>query len=120
MAATNIQTPAARRTDPATSHATAALITGTGQRQTHVRILAEVVANNPGMTSAELAFMLADKHPQLNRHETARRLADGKGTVVRQGIARKCRQCHRACVTWWPTEAALRLYGPDADQPEVH
>lgn len=115
-AATNIQTPAARNTDPETSHMAAADVTASGKRQTRIRILAEIVANNPGLTSAEIAFMVADKHPDLTRHEVARRLADGKGTVVRQGIARKCRRCERACHTWWPTEAALRLYGADGSE----
>lgn len=111
MAATNIQTPSARANDPASSHAAGSDVTRTGKRQTHIRQLAEIVAQNPGMTSAEIAFMVADKFPELTRHEVARRLADGKGTVVVQGDMRKCKACRRACVTWWPTQSALQAYG---------
>lgn len=109
IAATNIQTPAARRTDPASSHLAAAEVTKSGQRQTHIRQLAELVANNPGQTSAELAFIAADSHPHLTRHECARRLPDGAGTMFTRGESRKCRQTNRLCITWWPTDAALQL-----------
>jgi len=109
---TNIQTQAARNTDPITSHMAADDVTVSGKRQTHVRILSEIVANNPGMTSAEIAFMVSDKHPDLNRHEVARRLADGKGCTLRQGVSRKCRRSNRMCITWWPTESCLKVHGP--------
>ena len=122
---TNIQTQAARNSDPLTSHLAADGVTVTGKRQSHIRILSEIVANNPGMTSAELAFMVADKHPELNRHEVARRLADGRGCTLRQGVSRKCRRCNRMCVTWWPTEACLNAYctdqaGGDLDSAGSH
>jgi hypothetical protein len=110
---TNIQTQAARNSDPITSHMAADDVTVTGKRQSHIRILSEVVANNPGMTSAEIAFMISDKHPDINRHEVARRLADAKGCTLRQGVSRKCRQSRRMCITWWPTETCLRTYCPD-------
>lgn len=110
---TNIQTQAARNSDPISSHMAADEVTTTGKRQTHIRILSEIVANNPGMTSAEIAFMVSDKHPDLNRHEVARRLADGKGGALRQGVSRKCRRSNRMCITWWPTECCLKMYCPD-------
>jgi hypothetical protein len=111
---TNIQTQAARNSDPIGSHMAADDVTASGKRQSHIRILSEIVANNPGMTSAEIAFMVSDKHPDLNRHEVARRLADGKGGALRQGVSRKCRQSNRMCITWWPTERCLKMYCPAA------
>ncbi|MCH2040306.1 MAG: hypothetical protein MK185_06695 [Saccharospirillaceae bacterium] len=110
MVATNIQTPAARATDPKSSHIAAAEMNKTGKRQTHIKQLAEVVASNPGKTSAELAFIVADAHPHLTRHEVARRLPDGEGQVFTRGEARKCTQTNRLCITWWPTEAAKAEY----------
>jgi hypothetical protein len=107
---TNIQTQAARNSDPITSHMAADDVTLSGKRQSHIRILSEIVANNPGMTSAEIAFMVSDKYPDLNRHEVARRLADGKGTTLRQGVSRKCRRANRMCITWWPSEKCLKTY----------
>lgn len=98
---TNIQTPAARRHDPETSHLAAAEVTRSGKRQTHIRMLAELLEVYAGHTSAELAFMVADKHPELNRHEVARRLADGKGVVFIQGPKKMCSATHRMCMTWF-------------------
>ena len=115
---TNIQTQAARNSDPISSHIAAGDVTASGKRQTHIRILSEIVANNPGMTSAEIAFMVSDKHPDLNRHEVARRLSDGKGTTLRQGVSRKCHRANRMCITWWPTKSCLRTYCPDAVDAE--
>jgi hypothetical protein len=102
---TNIQTQAARNSDPITSHMAANDVTTSGKRQTHIRMLSEIVTRNPDMTSAEIAFMVADKHPELTRHEVARRLADCKGTTLRQGASRKCKQSNRMCITWFPMES---------------
>jgi len=102
MKATNIQTQAARSTDPETSHMAAEEVTKSGKRETHIKILTDVVNDNPGMTSKEIAFMLQDKYPELDRHEVARRLADAKGCSLQQGTVRKCRLAKRMCVTWWP------------------
>lgn len=115
IAATNIQTPAARRNDPESSHLAAAGVTKSGKRRTHIRQLAELVVNNPGQTSAELAFIAADVHPHLTRHECARRLPDGAGTMFTRGESRQCRQTNRLCLTWWPTDAAQELYGQSVE-----
>ena len=110
FAATNIQTPAARSIDPKSSHIAAAEMNRCGKRQTHIRQLAEVVVNNPGRTSAELAFIIADVHPHLNRHECARRLPDGEGGMFVKGVTRMCTITNRNCITWLPTEAAKNQY----------
>lgn len=109
--ATNIQTPAARNTDPKSSHLAAAEMNKTGKRQTHINQLAQVVVANPGKTSAELAFIVADAHPHLTRHEVARRLPDGEGQVFFKGESRKCSQTNRLCITWWPTTEAVKQFG---------
>lgn len=102
---TNIQTPAARRYDPETSHMAAAEVTRSGKRHTHIRMLADVLEIHSGRTSAELAVIVAAKHPELDRHEVARRLADGKGVVFMQGPKRLCSKTNRMCVTWFLKQA---------------
>ncbi|HBA34860.1 MAG TPA: hypothetical protein DCZ12_12065 [Gammaproteobacteria bacterium] len=124
--ATNIATPAARSGDPASSHAAADAVTGSGRRQTHIEVLEKYLAFfGAGLTSAELANRLVDSNPELNRHEVARRLADGKGLSFENVPAgddlfadgepvrnmRRCAVTGRSCLVWYPTAKALLKYG---------
>lgn len=126
MTATNIATPAARATDPATSHMAADAATASGLRQSHIQQLEVVLCMYPdGRTSAEIAHIVADKFPDLNRHEVARRLADGMGISFDNVPAgelrvaagepvrnvRKCAVSGRSCLVWYPTAALLASYG---------
>lgn len=98
----NIQTPAARATDPDPSHAAADEVTRNGRRHANRVTVAKVVADHPGYTSRELAY-----HCTLERHEVARRLSECEtaGDVIR-GEARQCRIGGRSVTTWWPVSAA--------------
>lgn len=90
-----ISTPAARASDPATSHEAADHVTTTGTRQRHVEIVIRAVSANPGLTSLELAEVCG-----LERHEVARRTADAETAgAIRKGPAK--RQTNgRSAVTW--------------------
>jgi len=123
--ATNIQTQSARRGDPITSHLAAAEVTASGKRQCHIEQLESVLVTYPdGLTSAEIALMVADAYPHLTRHEVARRLPDGMGTSF-QNVpagspltaagepirdARKCAASGRLCLVWYPTQALINKY----------
>ena len=124
--ATNIATPAARSGDPSSSHAAAEAVTGSGRRQTHIEILEKHLAFfGAGLTSAELAKRLSGKHPELDRHEVARRLSDGNGTCFQNVPAgmdlfaegepvrnmRLCSATGRSCLVRYPTAKALLKYG---------
>ena len=93
---TSIQTPAARNTDPRTSHMAAEAMTKSGKRQSNIEKCFKAVLDNPGSSSAKIA-----KVTGLDRHEAARRLADLKGLRVKQGAPEYCDVCKRECVTWW-------------------
>ena len=92
-----IETPAARRTDPRTSHEAAERVTQSGVRQNQARIVLAAVHMSPGLTSAELAERLS-----VNRQMPARRLPELKtAELVEQGPIRKCTIAGKNAVTWW-------------------
>lgn len=93
-----VETPAARATDPATSHSAAEDVTRSGQRATNQRIVASTVAAHPGCTSRELTLYCS-----LDRYEIARRMSEcvTAGTVAR-GKSRECAIGKRAATTWQP------------------
>ena len=93
-----VETPAARRTDPATSHAAAAEVTRTGVRGHQQRQVAAAVREWPGRTAAELA-----KLASMDRYAVSRRLPEcvTAGGVLR-GEARRCEVNGRDAQTWWP------------------
>lgn len=94
----NIQTPAARETDPETSHIAADKITKSGERKLQQERVADAVRRWPGCTSAELAEKM-----RADRTMPARRLKEIEtaGAVVR-GHARYCDVRNTKAVTWWP------------------
>ena len=93
-----IETPAARSTDPQSSHDAADLHMARGLRQTHIAVVADAVRACPGLTSAEIAARSC-----LERHEAARRLPDAMTAgVVRKGPARVCTMSGKLVTTWWP------------------
>lgn len=92
------EVPAARTTDPETSHEAADLVTRTGKRATHQLLVLDCVRRMPGMTYHHIAVQTG-----LERHEAMRRLGDLKGSappLVRHGEPRIVNG--RPCVTWWP------------------
>jgi hypothetical protein len=97
--ARQVETPAARRTDPHTSHLAAEQITASGQRgQQQAQAIAAVRAF-PGKTSFELAM-----ETKLDRYMLARRLPECvTAGAVRKGPARTCSITGRQATTWFPT-----------------
>lgn len=90
--------PAARATDPVTSHLSAAEHTDSGKRGRHIGIVIDAVRRHPGKTSAEIAPLCG-----LERHEVARRTADAEhARAIRKGEIRRCNTSGRSAVTWWP------------------
>jgi CRP-like cAMP-binding protein len=95
-----IETPAARATDPDTSHIAAAEHTASGKRGTIFAIVVVLVRARPGHTSAELA-----RYTDLTRHEVARRLPEGETAgAIRKGEKRRCAVNGTLAMTWWPQQ----------------
>lgn len=94
-----VETPAARRSDPITSHVAAEQITASGARGQQQAQASAAVRAFPGLTSFELAM-----RTNIDRYTLARRLPEcvTAGTV-RKGEARKCSITGRQALTWWPT-----------------
>jgi predicted transcriptional regulator len=95
--------PAARATDPATSHQAAAEITADGTRAAQQQRVLDGVVRCPGLTSRELAQRLG-----MDRHAVARRLPELEGVdLVQKGPVRRCSIGERAAVTWAPFVAPV-------------
>jgi hypothetical protein len=103
-----IETPAARSTDPVTSHLAAEAITKSGERQRQIDIIAAFVRENPGLTSKEIA--VAMDREGIDRYTTGRRLPDAEGIYVKRGAARRCTASKGMplCITWWPLKRKYR------------
>lgn len=101
----NVQTPAARSTDPNASHDAAAHITASGARGAQQQMAAKAVEQYPGLTSLELA-----KRSSMCRFVLARRLPEciTAGTVKR-GQERRCSVSGRLACTWHPPQAEEQL-----------
>lgn len=95
MEALNVQTPAARNSDPLTSHMAAQHMNHTGARAKQQQEVLAAVRKHPGMTSSELAQATG-----VDRYMLARRLPELAPAVVK-GEARKCQVSGRQAVTWW-------------------
>jgi hypothetical protein len=95
-----IETPAARNSDPETSHLAAEQHTRSGKRAHQQHLATAAVRAFPGKTSFELAMATG-----LDRFMLARRLSECEtaGTVKR-GVAVECTVTRRKALSWWPTE----------------
>ncbi|WP_201168342.1 MarR family transcriptional regulator [Halorhodospira halophila] len=95
-----VQTPATRKHDPASSHHAEREITGSGARAAQQRQAAEAVRQNPGVTSSELA-----RRSGIDRHTLGRRLPECEtaGAVIR-GTQVRDPETGRLGVSWWPAE----------------
>jgi hypothetical protein len=97
-----VETPAARASDPFTSHLAAAKVTGSGVRADQQRRAAAAVRQWPGCTSMELALKA-----HQDRYAVARRLPECVvAGVVEKGPARQCTISGRLALTWWPVSSA--------------
>jgi len=100
-----IETPAARRTDPESSHLAADHITKTNARSDRHHAILRAVQENPGLTSRELAKLSGG-----DRHEFAKRLPELRtaGAVLNpkdENGKRKLTKCSvggMLAMTWWP------------------
>ena len=93
-----VHPPAARNTDPHSSHDAAEHVTLSGARARQQALAVTAVEQYPGHTSLELAqrahmdrYMLARRLPEVERIE-----------AVRRGQERRCSVSGRLACTWWP------------------
>lgn len=100
-------TPRARRSDPTTSHKAAERIKGIGALAQQQRLVREWVREHPGLTSAELARLMArrqdgdDKLWSKYRPMIARRLGELVPVYLRRGPQRRCLVTDSPSITWW-------------------
>lgn len=98
----SIQTPAARATDPETSHEAAESITASGERRRQqVRVLALIVAS-PGCTAGELAEVAAEWDVGVDYFAIQRRVSELEPQFVRRGESRTCSVRRTKQTTIWP------------------
>ena len=94
----SVRTPAARRTDPESSHRAALHITRTGKRGAQQDQAIAAVRQFPGCTSFELAM-----RTHLDRYMLARRASECEAAGrIRRGELRRCSVSGRTALTWWP------------------
>lgn len=93
----DVRTPAARSTDPESSHIAAESITKTGVRAHQQRQVLAALRQWPGSTSAELA-----RHAHMDRYAVARRLPELVPLFAFRGATRACTTNGRPATTWWP------------------
>lgn len=88
--------PAARNTDPETSHAAAQQVRKSGAKAAHQQRVLDAVLRLPGLTYRELAVQCG-----LERHEVARRLPElERALLTRKGEERVVDGY--SYTTWWP------------------
>ena len=95
-----VETPIARKSDPASSHLAAAEVTASGKRQQQIGLVIDLVRKFPGLTSMELAGMSGE-----DRYMIARRLPEAlTAGAIRKGEQRACSVTGRLALTWWPAQ----------------
>lgn len=98
MTQTLIATPAARNSDPHTSHLAAEAITDSGERGCQQQSVESLVWRYPYRTSAELAMF-----GPLDRWQIARRLSEIETAGrIKRADARRCTIGSRKALTWVP------------------
>ena len=93
-----------RNSDPVTSRLAARQMFESGALDTQRSFVYNVLSQNEGLTSRELAALVdGDKHEERARF--SRRLPDLKNLgLAKQGEPRLCTSCNRTCVTWYLVE----------------
>jgi len=101
----DVQTPAARRTDPDTSHEADEAVTRSGRRHTQREKVADALTRWPGRTTAELAEKMG-----TDRYMVARRMSECEtaGDALR-GQKRRCNSTGKTAETWWPKPRQVSL-----------
>lgn len=101
-------TPRSRRSDPETSHRAAARIKDIGALAQQQRLVLMWLREHPGLTSAELARLMAirqHRNPDLwpkFRPMLGRRLPELVPIHATRGEERTCMVTGEDCITWWP------------------
>jgi len=89
--------PATRKTHPVTSCIAERVITKSGSRKYHCKIILEALKYHNGSTSAELAGYLP-----ITQEQTHKRMADLEhNSYIRKGRKKICDVKNSWCVTWW-------------------
>lgn len=118
----NIQTPAARTSDPISSHLAADEMNQSGSRHVQQALVAGfledaykrgVIKRHRGITSRELAalycedrYMIARRLPEL---VTAKKAVQGG-----KDDTRRCDISKRQCCEWWPSQAFMNQVDREA------
>lgn len=93
-----VHTPAARNSDPESSHLAAEHVTRSGKRGQQQTQATAAVRSFPGCTSFELALKT-----DIDRYTLARRLPECvTAGSVRKGEQRTCSITGRQALTWFP------------------
>ena len=93
-----VETPAARGSDPVTSHLAAESHTASGKRAEQQRMTAAAVREYPGCTMAELS-----QHTGIDRYVLGRRISECETAgLVKRALKRRCMVTGRAAEPWWP------------------
>lgn len=108
----SIQTPAARSTDPETSHEAAEVVTSSGERGRQGRAVLALIRFLPGRTAGELAQdtrmyengFLPDEDARY--YAIQRRVSELEPQFVRRGESRVCSVRGTKQTTIWPVEEA--------------
>lgn len=103
-----VETPAARASDPETSHAAASEITASGGRASQQRAVVDLVRRHPGRTAGELARIESEGlplDPSRRYYAIQRRVSEMSPRWIRRGTPRKCPVSGRMATTLWPAEA---------------
>lgn len=96
-----VETPAARATDPSTSHKAAEEHTRSGKRGYQQAQAAAAVRAFPGCSSFELALKT-----DIDRYVLARRLPECETAgVVARGATKICSVTGKTVLSWWPSNA---------------
>lgn len=89
-------TPAARTTDPETSHEAADFVRETGTKAAHQQLIVDAVRRMPGLTVIEIGVQVGLSHVKVGKRmkelETAQRVFRGDKRRV-DGLS---------YLTWWP------------------
>jgi len=96
-----------RNTDPETSHLAEEVLKRSGRQAERLKMVFALVKKNPGRTSSELGYLMAQAHPDLPAltcyDSPHKRLPDlEKLKLVRKGDTKTCPVTKRTCLTWWP------------------
>jgi hypothetical protein len=96
--ARRIETPAARLTDPESSHDAEAHINATGSRAEQQAQTVAAIRQFPGLTMRELSAATG-----IDRYVLGRRVSECETSgAVRRGVKRDCAVSKRKAEPWWP------------------